>query len=50
MPDIQPNVNRAVSLITGGGSGIGRVVAVRLVKGSWGRVDERSNGPEEKFL
>ena len=33
MPVIQPNVNGAVALIMGGGSGIECAVAVRLVKG-----------------
>lgn len=42
-PVFQPNVNRVVALVTGGGSGIGRQVAIRLSKGGWGGVDGRGN-------
>ena len=43
---IQPNVNRVVALITGGGSGIGRAVAIRLSKGGWGGIDGRGSGAD----
>mmetsp|Transcript_40627 Transcript_40627/g.85327 ORF Transcript_40627/g.85327 Transcript_40627/m.85327 type:complete len:656 (-) Transcript_40627:135-2102(-) len=50
MSTIQPNVNRVVAIITGGGSGIGRAVAVRLAKGGWGGVDGRGNDADGKVL
>lgn len=47
---IEPNANRVVALVTGGGSGIGRSVAVRLAKGGWGGSDGRGNGPDGEPL
>ena len=49
-PAIKPNVNRVVALVTGGGSGIGRAVAVRLAKGGWGGADGKGNGSDGAVL
>ena len=47
---VQKDANIVVALITGGGSGIGRAVAVRLSKGGWGGVDGRGSGSDGKAM
>ncbi|KAL7462017.1 hypothetical protein ACHAXS_002416 [Conticribra weissflogii] len=46
----EPLENVVVALITGGGSGIGRAVAVRLSKGAWGASDGRGNNSNGKAM
>lgn len=50
LPAFQPNVNRVVALITGGGSGIGRHVAVRLSQGGWGGIDGKGHDVDGNLL
>lgn len=50
LPVFQPNVNRVVALITGGGSGIGRQVAVRLSQGGWGGIDGKGHDVDGNLL